>query len=111
MTSRITHLKLLLIRQDAPDHVGDVPTQPVQQERQRQSITGLLKVIFHDLRSLGDDPTGDGRVSEERRQELRSEVRKSWKHGELGIGRGEHVGVGLLVEEVYTRWGEGQMGG
>lgn len=58
-----TNLKLFLIRQQTPDHIRDIPTQPVQQERQRQPITRLLKVVLDNLRSLCDDPAADRGVS------------------------------------------------
>lgn len=62
----VSHLKLLLICQDAADNVGDIPAEPIEQERQSQAITGLLEIVLDNLRSLRDDPTGDGEVSEQR---------------------------------------------
>lgn len=92
-----SHLKLLLIRQDAADHVGNIPAKPIEQERQSQAVTRLLEIVLNDLRSLRDDPTGDGEVSKQRRKQLRSEVGQRWKHGESRTERGEHVGVRLLL--------------
>ena len=99
----VSHLKLLLIRQDATYHVRYIPAKPIQQERQRQAIARLLKVVLDNLRSLRDDPAGDGKVSEQRRKQLRSKVGQRWKHGESGVERGEHVSVRLPAQEMYAR--------